>query len=56
MTRVEIIEDLHRMREKHWEETKNLSAKERALETNEQAQEIIKKMGLKVRVRHKALN
>ena len=49
MTRKEIIEKLHKIREQHYEETKNLTTEERVSRINQEGAAIIKKYGLKFR-------
>ena len=51
MTRKEIIEKLHKIREQHYEETKNLTTEERVSRINQEGAVIIKKYGLKFRKR-----
>jgi hypothetical protein len=50
MTRSEIIRELHRIREEHWAKIRHLSAPQRAVWTNEEGREIIKRLGLKVKI------
>ena len=47
MTRAEIIEELHEIREKHYEEEKGLSVEEKVAKINQAGREVIKKYGLK---------
>lgn len=47
MTRKEIIEKLHRIREQHYEELKDITPKKRAERINREGEEIIKKYGFK---------
>ena len=43
------MQEIHEIRESIYEETKNMSSKERAAFTRREAQEMIKKYGLKVK-------
>ena len=47
MTRFEIVQELHKIREQLYEEEKNLTPKERVAKINREADEAIRKYGLK---------
>ena len=42
-----IIDDLHRIREEHYEETKHLTSEEKAAKLHEETADIIAELGLK---------
>jgi shikimate kinase len=44
-----VMRELHAIRAKHYEETKHMTAEERARSTNAAAQRIVERYGLKLR-------
>ena len=49
MTREQIIKQLHSIREAHYNETKNLSLRNKVAQINQDGEEVIKKYGLKIK-------
>ena len=44
-----VLDELHKIREKHYEETKHLSPKELVLHINKKGREAAKRLGMKIR-------
>jgi len=53
MKEPKLMQEIHKIQEKIYEEDKNLSRKERIEKTNRIAEEMIRRHGLKLRVRDK---